>query len=132
MKRGALLCLILLTIFLLSAPTEAKDENWERIATTPQGEVISMDTASIKTDPDGAKEAWFQHEYTPPNCTAVEGQCINEITEHRRLYPDKTTCSLFVYVSFTDASFSTHNLTCKIEKITPASAAEAMWNRAFR
>ena len=132
MKHRTLLCLTILAVFLLSAPAEAKEESWERIATTPQGEVISLDTSSIKTDSDGAREAWFRHEYNPPNCTAVEEQCISEITEHRRLYPDKTTCSLYVYVAFTDASFSTHNLTCKIEKVTPGSAAENMWNQAFR
>ena len=131
MNRWKSFLLITLAVLSVSMPTEAKDEKWERIAATNE-EVIYIDTASIKEGPGGSREAWFQHEYNSPNCTSVENQCINEITEHRRLFSDKTACSLFVFISFTDATFSTHNLSCKIEKITSGSVAETIWNRVYR
>lgn len=119
-------------ILAVSFSAAAKDEQWEHVTTSPKGETVYIDTGAIKSGASGTKEAWFRYEYNPPSCDAATGKCANEITEYRRLYPDKTTCSLYVFVSFTDASFSTHNLTCKIEKIAPASIAEPMWQYVYR
>jgi len=132
MKKWQLILLMVLTSLSVSVSTEAKDENWERISTSEKGETVYIDVHSIKEGSNGAKEAWYMYEYNPPNCTAVENQCISEITEYRRLYSNKTTCSLFVILAFTDATLSTHNLSCKTESVIPGTLSEKIWKSAYR
>ena len=126
-----LIILLTVSISVAAAPKE-KEEEWEKIATPSSEDSVYVDAASIKEVSAGAKEAWFRYEYDPPKCAAEKEQCYYEIVEHRRLLADKTTCSLFIYISFTDTTFSTHNFSCTTERIAPGSTAEAMWKRVYR
>lgn len=132
MNKPKRIILVTLALLYVSLPIAAKEETWERITVSPNGETVYIDAAAITTGAAGSKEAWFRCEYNPPNCTLVENQCITEITEHRRLFDDKTACSLFTFAAFTDASFATHNFSCKPEPIQPGSVSEAMWRRVYR
>jgi len=129
-------CLLLILLVFLTYSNTVEAANWVNIG---KGEAVLLyvDSDSIKDGLNGAKEAWFMYQHTPPDCASSYAKslkkCVATYTNLEWLFKNKTYCRIGFAHYFTDGTNTGYSATpCEIEKINPGTASEIKWKYIYR
>ena len=130
MKKWGLILLI--TFLIMSTAMSAEAAKWVWMAEDSSA-AIYIDSDSIEDRPQGSKQFWTKYEFKTPNCTVVQGKCMESMESFTRFFSNQTYCVFRRDANFTDGTRGIgSDKLCQDSRIDRNSLLGAIWKYLYQ